>query len=127
MAAFFARLQIAEVGERTTSRCMPSARRTPARCCSLVPPRGQTPGKEVTQSSRSSCTATRLAEPPVPEGYKEPKVEGNKPLPPPTFSRKDQLVEWITKADNPYFARASSPIAPGGNTSAVALCIRSIT
>jgi hypothetical protein len=34
------------------------------------------------------------------------KFTPNKPPPPPKFSRKDHLADWITAADNPFFAKA---------------------
>src|SRR5262249_5490135 len=37
---------------------------------------------------------------------KEAKFAQNQMPPKPASSRKDQLADWITRADNPYFARA---------------------
>src|SRR5690606_8333582 len=34
------------------------------------------------------------------------RFKDNQAPPRPKFSRKDQLAEWITQPDNPYFARA---------------------
>jgi len=48
-----------------------------------------------------------LAEPELPEGFKEPKVEPKKAPPKPLFSRREKVVEWITAKENPYLARAT--------------------
>lgn len=47
-----------------------------------------------------------LKEPEVPKGFKDPDFKGAKAPPRPLFSRKDQLVAWLTAPENPYFARA---------------------
>ena len=49
-----------------------------------------------------------LDEPPVPKGFKEPPLRGNKPPAKPLFSRKEKLAAWVTAPDNPYFARAAA-------------------
>jgi hypothetical protein len=47
-----------------------------------------------------------VVEPPLPEGFQEPTVTSGAPPPAPLFSRKDQLVDWLARAENPFFARA---------------------
>jgi hypothetical protein len=47
-----------------------------------------------------------LDEPPPPKGAKEPPLKPGQAPPKPAFSRKAKLVEWLTAADNPYFAQA---------------------
>ncbi len=106
MAAFFARLQIAEVGKKDNLTLYAVGEKNSGEVLFTGPAKDQTPGKKGDPIKPKFLHGDALAEPALPEGYKEPKVEGNKLLPPPTFSRKDQLVDWITKADNPYFARA---------------------
>lgn len=49
-----------------------------------------------------------LDEPAVPKGFKEPDLRKAKEPPPPLFSRKEKLAEWVTAANNPYFARAAA-------------------
>ena len=58
-------------------------------------------GEAEVPARRSRWTSRRC-----PKDFKEPKFAANKPPPKPKFSRKDQLADWITKPDNPYFARA---------------------
>lgn len=106
MAAFFARLQIAEVGKKDNLTLFAVGEKSTGDILFTGPAKDQAPGKKGDPIKPKFLHGDALAEPALPEGYKEPKTEGNKPLPPPMFSRKDQLVDWITKADNPYFARA---------------------
>src|SRR5262249_50298246 len=47
-----------------------------------------------------------LDEPPLPADFKEPNGKDAKVPTKPIFSRKEKLVEWMTAADNPFFARA---------------------
>jgi len=42
-----------------------------------------------------------LNEPAVARGFQRGEVAANKPPPPPKFSRKDKLAEWITDPDKP--------------------------
>jgi hypothetical protein len=47
-----------------------------------------------------------LEEPAAPKGFKEPPLKPGQAPPKPAFSRKAKLVEWLTAAENPYFAQA---------------------
>jgi hypothetical protein len=47
-----------------------------------------------------------LTEPPLPKEFKEPNLKDGKLPAKPLFSRKEKLVEWLTAAENPFFARA---------------------
>jgi hypothetical protein len=50
-----------------------------------------------------------LVEPELPVDVKDPRNFPNGKQPPaPHFSRKNALADWITSADNPYFARAAA-------------------
>jgi hypothetical protein len=106
MAAFFARLQIAEVGKKNNLTLYAVGEKNSGDILFTGPAKDQAPGKKGDPIKPKFLTGEPLDEPPLPADYKEPKPEANKPLPPPTFSRKAQLVDWMTKADNPYFARA---------------------
>ena len=46
--------------------------------------------------------AARLRE----DAPEEEDIKEGKLPPKPAFSRKEKIAEWVTKADNPYFARA---------------------
>jgi hypothetical protein len=49
-----------------------------------------------------------LKEPELPKDFKEPDWKSVKAPVEPFFSRRDKMAEWITAADNPYFARAAA-------------------
>jgi len=106
MAAFFARLTIAEVGKKDNLTLYAVGEKMTGEVLFTGPAKDQAPGKKGDPIKPKFLHGDELAEPALPEGFKEPKPEPNKLPPPPSFSRKDQLVDWITRADNPYFARA---------------------
>lgn len=66
----------------------------------------QRPGRKGEPVKAKFLGGPVLDEPPLPKGFKEPPLRGNKPLPKPLFSRKQKLAAWVVAADNPYFARA---------------------
>jgi hypothetical protein len=106
MAAFFSRLQIAEVGKKDQLTMYAVGEKSSGDILFTGPAKDQAPGKKGDPIKPKFLHGDALDEPALPEGYKEPKTEGNKLPPKPDFSRRDQLVDWITKPDNPYFARA---------------------
>lgn len=106
MAAFFARLQIAEVGKKDNLTMYAVGEKRTGDVLFTGPAKDQTPGKKGDPIKPKFLHGDALDEPALPEGFKEPKLEGNKLPPKPDFSRRDQLAEWITRPDNPYFARA---------------------
>lgn len=66
----------------------------------------QKPGQKGEPVRPKFLGGANLDEPAVPKGFKEPALKGDKTPPPPLFSRKQKLAEWLTTAENPYFARA---------------------
>ncbi|MBY0523777.1 MAG: DUF1549 and DUF1553 domain-containing protein [Gemmataceae bacterium] len=68
----------------------------------------QKPGKKGDPVPARYLGGDLLQEPPLPAGFKEPELKGIKTVQKPLFSRKQKLAEWITAADNPYFAKAIS-------------------
>jgi hypothetical protein len=106
MAAFFARLQVVDLGEKDKLPAMAIGEKSTGDVLFTGPAKNQQPGKKGDPVKAKFLLGEELAEPPLPEGFKEPERKGKDPPVPPVFSRKDQLAEWITKADNPYFARA---------------------
>ncbi len=66
----------------------------------------QKPGQKGEPVKPRFLGGAELEEPPLPKGFKEPELKGKGELPRPAFSRKDKIAEWLTAADNPYFARA---------------------
>ena len=108
MAAFFARLQVVDLGQKDKLPAMAIGEKSTGDVLFTGPAKNQQPGKKGDPVKPKFLLGEPLVEPPLPEGFKEPERKGKEPPVPPVFSRKDQLAEWITKADNPYFARAIS-------------------
>ena len=106
MAAFFARLQVVEVGKKDNLAMYAIGEKNTGDVLFTGPAKDQAPGKKGEPIKPKFLLGDGLNEPPLPADYKEPKMDDKKPPPAPLFSRKDQLVEWIVKTDNPYFARA---------------------
>jgi hypothetical protein len=110
MAAFLARLQIVTAGKVDNQSKLMVAEKSTGDILFTGSVKDDKPGKKGDPvAPKFLLAADVLTEPPLPEGFKEvAKFEENKPPPSPVFSRKDQLAEWITRADNPYFARATA-------------------
>ena len=106
VAGFFARLQIVEVGKKENLTMYALGEKGTGDVLFTGPAKEQTPGKKGEPVAPKFLLGDRLEEPPLPEGFKETKFENNKPPPAPPFSRKDQFAAWVTRPDNPYFARA---------------------
>ncbi|WP_425614699.1 DUF1549 domain-containing protein [Anatilimnocola sp. NA78] len=106
MAAFFARLQVVEIGKKDNLAMFAIGEKNTGDVLFTGPAKDQAPGKKGEPIKPKFLHGEGLTEPSLPADYKEPKMEDKKPPTPPMFSRKDQLVEWIVKPDNPYFARA---------------------
>lgn len=106
MAAFLARLQIVTVGKQETLLKFAVAEKSSGDLLFSGLAKDQQPGRQGEPVKPRFLLGDPLAEPPLPEGFKEVKFEDNKPVTPPLFSRKNQLADWITRADNPFFARA---------------------
>jgi hypothetical protein len=68
----------------------------------------QKPGQKGVPIKPKFLGGPELDEPALPKDFKEPALKpGQKPQPP-LFSRKAKLAEWLTAADNAYFARAAA-------------------
>lgn len=106
MAAFFARLQVVDLGEKDKLPLMAIGEKSTGDVLFTGPAKNQQPGKKGDPVKPKFLLGEELQEPPLPEGFKEPERKGKEPPQPPVYSRKDQLADWITKADNPFFARA---------------------
>lgn len=68
----------------------------------------QKPGQKGEPVKPRFLGGAELSEPPLPAGFKEPDFKGKIEPPPPVFSRKQKIADWLTAADNPYFARAAA-------------------
>lgn len=110
MAAFLARLQIVSAGKADNQSKYMVAEKSTGDILFTGPVTEDKPGKKGDPVKPKFLLAeSSFDEPPLPEDFKEvAKFEENKPPPAPVFSRKDQLAEWITRPDNPYFARATA-------------------
>ena len=106
MAAFFARLELVQVGKKDNVSMYVVAEKNTGDVLFSGPAKNQKPGQKGEPIKPKFLLGEDLVEPPLPEGYKEVKFKENESPPAPLFSRKAKLVEWITREENPYFARA---------------------
>ena len=106
MAAFLARLDVVTVGKKDQLSILAIGEKNSGDILFTGPASQQEPGKKGSPVPAKFLLGDVLQEPPLPEGFKEVKFEQNKAPPPPQFSRKDQLADWIARPENPYFARA---------------------
>ena len=107
MAAFLSRLDVVNVGKKDELNMYAIGEKSTGDILFTGPASQATPGKKGDPVKPKFLLGDPLAEPALPEGFKEVKFEEKKVPPKPQYSRKDQLAEWITDANqNPYFARA---------------------
>lgn len=106
MAAFFARLQVVEAGKADGLTKFMIGEKSTGDVLFTGPAKNQQPGKKGDPVKPKFLLGDALSEPALPDGFKEPKLENNKPPPAPQFSRKDQFAEWVTGESNPFFAKA---------------------
>jgi hypothetical protein len=108
MAAFLARLDVVSTGKLGNLTKYMIGEKSTGDVLFTGPVSQQEAGKKGEPVKPRFLRGDELQEPPLPEGFKEVKFESNKTPPKPQFSRKDQLADWITRADNAYFARAAA-------------------
>ncbi len=106
MAAFFARLQVVSVGKKDNLTMYAVGEKSTGDVLFTGSAKEQEPGKKGEPVQPKFLHGEPLAEPSLPQDFKEVKFQDNKPPQPPHFSRKDQLADWIVGDENPYFARA---------------------
>ncbi len=106
MAAFLARLEVVTVGKKDNLTVYAIGEKSTGEVLFTGPAKEQQPGKKGEPIKPKFLLGDVLDEPPLPPDFKEAKFEPNKTPPKPKFSRKDQLADWITRPDNPFFARA---------------------
>lgn len=107
MAAFFARLVMIDAGGGMNNKKYVIGERRTGEVLFTGPAIAQKPGQKGDPVYAKFLGGQPLVEPPLPQGFQEPgKKENVKSLPKPDFSRKEKLAEWLTAAENPYFARA---------------------
>jgi hypothetical protein len=108
MAAFFARLVVVDAGAAGNSRKYMVAEKRTGEVLFTGPAAEQTPGKKGEPVGAKFLGGEALLEPALPMDFKESPLKSPKDIRPPDFSRKARLAEWLTAADNPYFARAAA-------------------
>lgn len=107
MAAFFARLQVVDMGNKKGEKAFAIGEKNLGDVSFTGPASEDEPGKEGKPVSPKFLAADALEEPELPEGVEDPRNFPNGKMPPaPHFSRKNALAEWVTAHDNPYFARS---------------------
>jgi hypothetical protein len=106
MAGFFARLRVADGGVVQGKRRLVVAEKSTGEVLFSGPASKQRPKQKGTPVPPRFLGGAALKEPELPKDFKEPMVKAGQTPPKPLFSRKEKLVEWLTAADNPYFAKA---------------------
>ena len=106
MAAFLARLEVVTVGKRDNRNVYAIGEKNTGEVKFTGPARSAKPGDKGEPVRPKFLLGPELDEPPVPKDFKETRFAPNQVPPKPKFSRKDALADWITTADNPFFARA---------------------
>lgn len=106
MAGFLSRLQVVSVGKSGELSKWMVGEKSTGDILFTGPAKEQEAGKKGEPVKPKFLLGGPLEEPEAPKDYKEPKFEDNKVPPDPMFSRKDQLAAWVTKEENPFFARA---------------------
>lgn len=106
MAGFFARLRIVEAGRQDSLTKYVVGEGSTGEVLFTGPAKDQRPGEQGRPVRPKFLLGADLEEPPLPDGFQEPKAKANEPPPPPVFSRKDRLADWLAHSENPYFARA---------------------
>ena len=107
MAAFFARLRVVNVGKKDNLNNYSIGETDKGEVLFTGPAADQEVGKKGEPIAPQFLGGELLEEPELPQDAKlVEKFPSGKAPAKPHFSRKDQLAEWITGDDNPYFARA---------------------
>ncbi|HEX3149334.1 MAG TPA: DUF1549 and DUF1553 domain-containing protein [Gemmataceae bacterium] len=106
MAAFLARLEVVQVGKKGNLNVYAIGEKNSGDVKFTGPAKDARPGDKGEPVKPKFLLGDELNEPPLPKDFKEVKFVNNQPPPKPKFSRKDALADWITRADNPFFARA---------------------
>ncbi len=106
MAAFLARLEVVTVGKRGNRTIYAIGEHDVGDIRFTGPAQDAVPGKKGEPVKPKFLAGAVLDEPKTAKVERMPRFKPNQQPPRPKFSRKDQLARWITRPDNPYFARA---------------------
>lgn len=107
VAAFFVRLEVVPVGKTGNDTCYAIGERNSGDIQFTGPAKDARPGKKGEPVKPKFLHGGTLKEP-VSATVKEARFVPNQMPPKPDFSRKDSFADWITRPDNPYFARAAA-------------------
>jgi hypothetical protein len=105
LAGFFVRLTFVDA-PRNGKRSYLLAEKSSGEMMFSGSAKEQRPGQKGAPLPARFLGGAVLEEPPLPKDFKEPDFK--KVTAAPLFSRKAKLAEWLTAADNPYFARAAA-------------------
>lgn len=109
VAAFFARLQVVNVGKKNKLTAYAIGEKNTGEVLFTGPASDQEPGKKGEPIQPKFLGGEQLEEPPLPEDFEEPRNFPSGKMPPdPKVSRKDALAAWVADPENPYFARAAA-------------------
>lgn len=107
MAAFFARLELVRVGKVGREQKLAIGEHDRGEILFTGPAKDQKPGQKGMPIKPRFLHGDTLKEPAAKKVKgRRPRFPSGKMPPPPRFSRKAKLAEWITSKDNPYFAKA---------------------
>ena len=106
LAGFFARIGVADGGTVKGKHRLVVSEKSTGEVFYTGPVAKAKPGEKGKPVSPRFLGGAALKEPELPKDFKEPPVKAGQAPPKPLFSRKEKVVEWITAADNPYFAKA---------------------
>jgi len=106
MAAFLARLEVVTVAQKGNQPIFAIGEKNSGDVRFTGPAKDAKPGDKGQPVKPKFLLGSELTEPPVPKDYKEVKFAEKQVPPKPKFSRKDALADWVTKPENPFFARA---------------------
>ncbi|HEX3316186.1 MAG TPA: DUF1549 and DUF1553 domain-containing protein [Gemmataceae bacterium] len=106
MAGFFVRVVVADGGGSSKMRKFKIGEKSVGEVLFTGAVKDQKPGQKGEPIRPKFLGGDVLDEPPAPKDAKKQAVKEGKLPPRPAFSRKQKIAEWVTKADNPYFARA---------------------
>lgn len=107
MAAFLARLDVVTVGKKGNLNVYAIGERNTGDIQFTGPAKDAVAGKKGEPVKPKFLLGAELAEPAPPKDAKDrERFTPNQMPPKPKFSRKDALADWVTKPDNPFFARA---------------------
>jgi hypothetical protein len=109
MAAYYTRLRVVDVGKKNKLTAFAIGEMNRGEVLFTGPVSEQELGKKGTPVKPKFLGGEPFVEPELPEGFEEPRNFPSGKVPPaPKTSRKNALADWVTAADNPYFAKAAA-------------------